>query len=143
MWFFYVVFLTVVVTFHSRHSFRRRSWTIRPSCRPARKFVSWLRCSDSSPCDVCRPDGYRSRKCEENRHKGSGARLHTHKHAHMHVICQHPLFLNFGVRQLPYMVKYEYVDSFDVLFKRFQEVLQTDITQINPYPANVENRASS
>jgi hypothetical protein len=52
-------------------------------------------------------------------------------------------FLNFGVRQLPYMVKYEYVDCFDVLFKRFQEVLQTDITQINTYPANVENRASS
>jgi hypothetical protein len=31
------------------------------------------------------------------------------------------------------MVKYEYVDSFDVLFKHFQEVLKTDITQIKSY----------
>jgi hypothetical protein len=84
---------------------------------------------DSSPCDVCRPDVYRSRKCEENRHKGSGARLHTHKDTNMHAVCQHLLFKNSAFVSCPYLVKY--VDSFDILFKRFEEVLKTDITQRN------------
>jgi hypothetical protein len=90
--------------------------------------LSWLRYSDGSPYDVCRSDVYRTRKCEENRHKGSGARLHTHKHTNLHVVCQQPLF-QFSAVISPYLAKY--VDSFDILFKRFEVVLKTYITQIN------------
>jgi len=90
--------------------------------------LSWLRYSDGSSCDVCRPDVYRNRKCEENRHKGSGARLHTETQTNMHVVCQHLLF-QISAFNSPYLVKY--VDSFDILFKRFEEVIKTYITQIN------------
>jgi hypothetical protein len=103
---FYIVFITVVVPCHSGRSLRRRVWTLPPR-KVARRPVS---CAvDSSPCDVCRPDVYRSRKCEENRHKRSGVRLHTHNHIDMHVVCQHPLLKISAFVNCPYLMKY--VDS--------------------------------